>query len=106
MSNPEVSRMVWDPPKNLDHMVFFPQRIGDEQREMDRVGLIDRLKEKINGAVRVVQAIALLSIHPRAGTTLPDPEYIAVGQARSVSCVLVPSRPPFMVHQCLTWLID
>ena len=63
--------------------------------KVDRVGLIDRIKVKINGAVSVVQAIALLSIHPRAGTTLPDPEYIAVGQARSVLCVSVPSRPPF-----------
>jgi len=94
------------PPRNLDHIVFFPQRIRDEQREMDCVGLIDRIKVKINGAVRVVQTIALLSIHPPSGSTLPNPEHIAVGQARSVSCVSVPSRPSFMGHQCLTWLID
>ena len=73
------------PPRNLDLIVFFPQRIGDEQRQMDRVDLIDRIKVKINGAVSVVQAIALLSIHLRAGTT-HDPEYIAVGRPLRFVC--------------------
>ena len=72
---------------------------------MNRVGLIDRIKKKINRAVGVVQAIALLSICLCAGTTLPDTEYIPVGQAHSVSCVPVPNRPSFIGHQCLIWLI-
>ena len=57
------------PPRNLDHIVFFPQRIGDEQREMDRVGLIDRIKVKINAPVK-------RSLRVHRSTTFPT--YIAV----------------------------
>ena len=106
MFNPEVSRMVWEPQEIWITSSSSHNASVMNKREMDRVGLIDRLKEKINGAIRVVQAIALLSIHPRAGTTLPDPEHIAVRQAHSVACVSVPSRPPCVGHQCLTRLID
>ena len=89
--------MVWDP-QEIWITSSSSHNVSVMNKEMDRVGLIDRIKVKINGAVSVVQSIALLSIHPRAGTTLPDPEYIAVGQARSVSCVSVPSRPPCVGH--------